>query len=130
MNKNYLHERHFSIAEAMQILHEYHSMLEKMKNLAQILMSSGYDFPGPGADNLAVVPSEQPREYQQLLEIIFTFHSAGIQVKNVEEGLIDFPHLRRNGQEVYLCFKYGEETIQYWHPVDTGFAGRQPLKEL
>ena len=53
----------------------------------------------------------------------------GVVVKGVQEGLVDFPHLH-DGREVYLCWKYGEEDIEYWHEVDAGFAGRTPLDEL
>jgi hypothetical protein len=52
----------------------------------------------------------------------------GCLVKNLQEGLVDFPHLKE-GREVYLCWKYGEEDIRYWHEVDAGFAGRTPLLE-
>jgi hypothetical protein len=50
----------------------------------------------------------------------------GVVLKDVERGLIDFPH-RREGREVYLCWKYGEERIDYWHETDSGYGGRQPL---
>ena len=50
----------------------------------------------------------------------------GILVKGVEPGLVDFPSLRE-GREVYLCWREGEAQIDFWHEVDTGFAGRQPL---
>jgi hypothetical protein len=40
--------------------------------------------------------------------------------------LIDFPHWR-DGREVYLCWKLGEERIDYWHDIDAGYDGRQPL---
>lgn len=52
----------------------------------------------------------------------------GCLVKNIQVGLIDFPHLK-DGREVYLCWKYGEEDISYWHEVDAGFSGRTPLTE-
>ncbi|HLV01558.1 MAG TPA: DUF2203 domain-containing protein, partial [Acidobacteriota bacterium] len=51
---------------------------------------------------------------------------AGCLVKSVDEGLIDFPHIR-DGREVYLCWRYGEDDIEYWHEVDAGFAGRTPI---
>ncbi len=51
---------------------------------------------------------------------------AGIQVKDLEAGLVDFPHLRQ-GEEVFLCWKLGEETIGYWHELESGFAGRKLL---
>ena len=50
----------------------------------------------------------------------------GILVKGVEPGLVDFPSLRE-GREVYLCWREGEARIDFWHEVDAGFAGRQPL---
>ena len=50
----------------------------------------------------------------------------GVQLKDIDQGLVDFPS-RRDGRVVYLCWRLGEETIAWWHDVDTGFAGRQPL---
>jgi hypothetical protein len=51
---------------------------------------------------------------------------AGAQIKSLEEGLLDFPS-RRDGELVLLCWKLGEDEIAYWHGVDEGFAGRNPL---
>lgn len=48
------------------------------------------------------------------------------ELKDPDRGLIDFLSLR-NGREIYLCWYLGEERINYWHYLDTGFAGRQPL---
>ncbi|MCS6884513.1 MAG: DUF2203 domain-containing protein [Acidobacteriota bacterium] len=50
----------------------------------------------------------------------------GVLVKDLRIGLCDFPHIR-DGRLVYLCWKVDEEKIGYWHEVDSGFAGRQPL---
>ena len=50
----------------------------------------------------------------------------GILIKDLDTGLVDFPHLR-DGREVYLCWRMDEPRVAYWHDVDTGFAGRQPL---
>jgi hypothetical protein len=46
--------------------------------------------------------------------------------KDLGLGLVDFPHLR-NGEVVNLCWKHGEKSIDYWHGLDEGFAGRKPL---
>ena len=54
------------------------------------------------------------------------FENRGIIIRDLQRGLIDFPALR-DDREVYLCWLYGEERIDYWHELDTGFAGRQPL---
>lgn len=53
----------------------------------------------------------------------------GIEVKSLDHGLIDFPSLRE-GRVVFLCWRLGEgPTIRFWHDIDAGFAGRQPLPE-
>ena len=53
-------------------------------------------------------------------------NDSGIILKDLEQGLVDFPTLWE-GREVYLCWLLGESSIQFWHEIDTGFAGRQPL---
>lgn len=53
----------------------------------------------------------------------------GITLRDIQAGLIDFPALV-NGRQVWLCWQLGEEDVAWWHELDTGFAGRQPLSEL
>ena len=53
--------------------------------------------------------------------------SQGCQLKDLESGLIDFPTVWE-GREVYLCWKLGEQKVSFWHEVDAGFTGRQPLE--
>jgi hypothetical protein len=52
----------------------------------------------------------------------------GVELKDPATGLLDFPALR-DGAEIYLCWRYGEPRVQFWHPIETGFAGRQPLED-
>ncbi len=52
--------------------------------------------------------------------------SLGVEIKDLERGLCDFPALR-DGQIVYLCWLLGEDRIEWWHDMEAGFAGRQPL---
>jgi hypothetical protein len=52
----------------------------------------------------------------------------GVQVKDLDTGLIDFPTLYR-GQEVLLCWRLGEPDIEYWHDLTSGFRGRQPIDD-
>ena len=53
-------------------------------------------------------------------------HGRGILVKGIDPGLVDFPS-QREGQAVYLCWLEGESELEFWHEIDAGFAGRQPL---
>lgn len=50
----------------------------------------------------------------------------GIIIRDVSQGLVDFPHMR-DGREIYLCWIGGEESIGFWHETDRGFIHRQPL---
>lgn len=52
----------------------------------------------------------------------------GIRVRDIDSGLIDFP-ANRFGNTVYLCWRYGESDIEYWHGANEGFKGRKSLKQ-
>lgn len=77
----------------------------------------------------------QGRELEERIHTLTTelaagidhFNDQGIEIKSLDHGLIDFPCLR-DGRVVFLCWRLGEgPAIRFWHEVDTGFAGRQPL---
>jgi hypothetical protein len=53
----------------------------------------------------------------------------GVLLRDLQTGLIDFHALRR-GRLVFLCWRLGEETIGYWHEIDSGFVGRRPIHEF
>ena len=63
-----------------------------------------------------------------LAEGIKRISALGIDIKDLDQGLIDFPSLR-GGRVVYLCWRLGEDRLAFWHELDAGFAGRQPLDE-
>ncbi|MBK6796389.1 MAG: DUF2203 domain-containing protein [Acidobacteria bacterium] len=58
-----------------------------------------------------------------------TILAHGVEVKDFDRGLCDFPSLR-DGRVVYLCWQRGEDSIEWWHDIDSGFAGRQRIKEV
>jgi len=63
-------------------------------------------------------------DFDRLDALLHQILDMGIEVKDLTIGLIDFIGLR-DGREVYLCWKYGEDSIQFWHEIDAGFSGRQ-----
>jgi hypothetical protein len=65
---------------------------------------------------------------QRVRESLAEIDSIGVQVKDLEAGLLDFP-CRLDDQVVLLCWRMGETAIEHWHTVESGFQGRQPLDE-
>ena len=61
------------------------------------------------------------------LDLFEELASLGVEMKDPEIGLVDFP-ARLDGRIVYLCWKLGEETIDHWHELTTGFGGREPVE--
>lgn len=82
------------------------------------------------ADGYAAEATELERQMQQtLLEmrgLSDQINEMGVELKDIDKGLVDFPTLRE-GRIVYYCWMVSESTIGYWHEVDAGYAGRQPL---
>ncbi|MGH2838222.1 MAG: DUF2203 domain-containing protein [Thermoleophilaceae bacterium] len=64
--------------------------------------------------------------FLQLRAALAQFQEAEVVLRDLERGLVDFPALR-DGREVYLCWIEGEDEIGYWHDLEAGFAGREPL---
>jgi len=68
-------------------------------------------------------------EFEKLDALIHQIFNTGVQIKDINIGLLDFSAMR-DGREVYLCWQYGEDDIAYWHEVDAGYAGRQPIEDF
>lgn len=65
-------------------------------------------------------------QYQKIARQLEELRTLGVFVKDIDHGLVDFPSLR-DGRPVLLCWHLGEPDIAFWHPIDGGFRGRQPL---
>jgi hypothetical protein len=63
---------------------------------------------------------------QQAKDSLAEIDAIGVQIKDLETGLLDFPCLV-DGETVLLCWKMGESRIEFWHTLEAGFRGRQPL---
>ena len=128
----YRYEKHFTVEEAMTYLKRLEYELHELSHLKSDLDNSGFNIytrkyrPGFNPDTL----SEFPDEFLHLVEIIQALTEDGMLIKGIEEGLIDFPALRKNGDEVFLCWKSGEKEILYWHSLEGGFKGRRPIAEF
>jgi hypothetical protein len=70
--------------------------------------------------------AEHDKSVQEAKDTLAEIDSIGVQVKDLEQGLLDFPTIL-DGKTVLLCWKLGESAIAYWHTEEEGFAGRKPL---
>jgi hypothetical protein len=130
----------FTFDEAQSLLPELESLLKSaiegkqaaeqvgagLVDLATRIQSSG----GMRVDTGGV--ARQHAEMEALLkrarDNIAEIDAIGVQVKDLESGLLDFP-FRLDGQVVLLCWRMGEPVIGHWHTLDAGFQGRQPIDE-
>ena len=81
--------------------------------------------------NLAEVArqrAEMESHLERVRESISEIDSIGVQVKDLDSGLLDFP-FRLDEDIVLLCWRMGETAIEHWHTVESGFQGRQPVDE-
>ena len=128
----HLHTKHFSLKEAQALIQKVRPMTVQLVQLKKTLDQKGYDihrhqfFGGSGPNGERFFPPE----LEKLVDILKKLEKLGILVKGIEQGLIDFPHVRSNGEEVYLCFKADEMEIRFWHSLESGFAGRKSIKDL
>ena len=72
--------------------------------------------------NLAA--SQATREFERINQLAHEIQSLGGILKDLNEGLVDFLALRE-GREVYLCWRYDEPRVAFWHEIEGGFASRQ-----
>lgn len=82
-----------------------------------------------GESVLAEIGTAQQRldgETQELTALAARLEEMGVVLRDIATGLVDFP-ARADRTEFYLCWRFGEDGIQYWHGIDEGFSGRKPL---
>ena len=78
--------------------------------------------------HLAVRKAEKEKTLQRVKDALAEIDSTGVQVKDLDVGLLDFP-CRVNDQVILLCWKLGEKAITHWHGLEEGFQGRKPIDE-
>jgi hypothetical protein len=101
----------------------YAAALERQEELEGRIRGNGGGIPPA---QLADTAAEVERHARELASTVDDLVELGVEVKDLDEGLVDFPALHR-GETVLLCWRLGEDEIRYWHSVEGGFAGRRPL---
>jgi len=125
-----MEKRFFTVKEANELIPFLTERLCQLRSSCVELKESHEDCSFPTQDILTKGGMPVDTEYFRLICHVRTLateiDAAGCQLKDLDSGLIDFPTVWE-GREVFLCWKLGEPRVEYWHEVDAGFAGRQPL---
>jgi hypothetical protein len=122
--------RYFTLDEANALLPELEPLVGRLlelrakvshesRELTGMLGDLHSDIGGPAASRLT-------REFAEIETLVDRIRGYGCVLKSLEAGLLDFL-CERDGRDVYLCWRYGEPSIQYYHEVHTGFQGRRPV---
>ena len=124
-----VHERHFSREQANALLPQLTTLLTQLREARDELtdaeaheaLSEAAPTNGGGEEGRQVGVAFL--EVRRLLE---TVEQAGLVLRDIDRGLVDFPALI-DGREVYLCWELGEDEVGYWHDLEGGYGGREPL---
>lgn len=121
--------KHYSREEARALLPKLRVWLDKLsalhaefeKNERRVagMQISGQDTGGNLVNTTVKLQSE-------IRELFREFQEREIFIKDLERGLVDFPAVV-GGREVFLCWEKDEDDIEFWHDIDSGYAGREPL---
>ena len=133
-------ERTFTLDEAQSLLSVLESLLRTaiadkklMDEVDAEMQAIAHRIFLNGGTHVDVVPlarrkAERAKSEQRVRDALAEIDSIGVQVKDVNIGLLDFP-CEVEGQIVLLCWKLGEKSITHWHGTEEGFAGRKPIDE-
>lgn len=130
--------KHFTLDEAQALLPVLEALLkraiearraaqeieEKLQALSRKIFVTGGLF--LDVDRVRRRRAAYESQIQQVKDSLAEIEAIGVQVKDLETGLLDFP-CAIEGETVLLCWKMGESRIEFWHTLDAGFRGRQPL---
>lgn len=123
--------RYFTLEEANLTLETIRPLMEEIQKIRQNVLAtqpetwSVIERSARNGGNPAM--SKLVKSFDWLDDLLHRIQKTGVQVKDINTGLLDFPALRA-GHEVCLCWQIGERQIEYWHEIDAGFAGRQPIE--
>jgi hypothetical protein len=139
-----MEKRYFTIEEANQIIPALEEafgrmvqMYTQIRSTYQGLKEAGF---APENDDFSLTPPGADADVindranlklliDALQEELTALQKAGCLIKGIEAGLIDW-YAKKNGRDIFLCWKLGEKQVGYWHEIEAGYMGRRPVSEL
>jgi hypothetical protein len=121
---------YFTVEQANAALVLIRPLMGQLLEIREVILSKQPDLEpmlqkalGNGGSSLA---SEVAMDVAEMQDLVLQIQSTGALFKDLSSGLVDFLS-KRDGRDIYLCWRFGEEEVEYWHDLDAGFAGRQPI---
>jgi hypothetical protein len=121
--------KHYTVQQARELLPRLRQWLAELETLQKtlqsldqriaVLLAKGHDAGGEPVNQLV-------KTLIQCQDLLRQFRRRQIQIKDLHRGLLDFPSLR-DGREVFLCWEKDEDDIEFWHDLESGYAGRERL---
>ena len=125
--------RYFTVEEANQALAAIRPLMDEIQAIRQKILAQRPEVwpviersAGNGGSRTA---SKLVEDFERLDVLVHRIQETGALFKDINLGLLDFPAMK-DEHEVYLCWKYGEDDIAFWHEIDAGYAGRQPIENF
>lgn len=125
----YRFKKHFTLEEARALLPQIRKWLQRASGIRQDLEKHDQKIEAlvaPGIDLGGPVINSWIKTLADFKQVLLEFQRRDIQIKDLDRGLIDFPAII-GGREVFLCWEQDEEDIEFWHELDSGYAGRERL---
>jgi hypothetical protein len=127
-------ERLFGVEEANAFVPRLQLLLARLQRGAlrleeevrELALERGVEASTVSPDDLVRARPAARVLVEELDAIVHEIEESGAHLKDIRLGLVDFP-ATREGEVVYLCWQFGEPEVAYWHRVEDGFTGRQPL---
>ena len=125
--------RYFTLPEANQALTIIRPLMDEVQQIRQKILEKqpeawpAIEKSAGNGGNRAL--SNMVQDFEKFDALIHRLQDTDVLIKDINSGLLDFPALK-DGREVYLCWQYGEDDIAFWHEIEAGFAGRQPIESF
>jgi len=130
MKEERIYKKHFTLEEANKLVPEFSQYFEEIFQLHETLKPERHkkelvtqSLSKNGGWSNSAEYLENSFKVSKILDKIL---KTGAVVKDLQRGLVDFPNLSE-GKEIFLCWQIGEKQVKFWHDLESGFAGRQPL---
>ncbi len=122
-------QKHYTREEARALLPQLRAWLERLEKLRGELETNDERLAGmmtPGRDMGGELVNQSVKLLGEMKGLFQQFEHRGIVIKDLRRGLVDFPAIIGD-REVFLCWEKDEEDVEFWHDIDSGYAGREPL---